>query len=71
MVPEKAPIIILDTKLSMGMYKNGKDIKHTIHITTIMRFVRNDEERNLRKKVLCEVGLQLQDTICRGWILSI
>ena len=28
-VPEEAPLIILDSKYSMCMDKNGKDTKHT------------------------------------------
>ena len=40
-VPEKAPIILLDRKLSVFMANNGKDTKHTRHISRRMNFVRN------------------------------
>ena len=31
-VPEEAPLIVLDGKSAMCMAKNGKDTKHTRHI---------------------------------------
>ena len=37
-VPEEAPLIVLDGKYDMCMAKNGKDTKHTIHIARRMRF---------------------------------
>ena len=40
-VPEEAPIIILDIKSDVCMAKNGKDTKQTRHITRIMYSVRN------------------------------
>ena len=40
-VPEGAPLIVLDSKSDMCMDKNGKDKKHTRHIARIMHFVRN------------------------------
>ena len=40
-VPEEAPLIVLDSKSSMCMAKNGKYIKHTSHIASIMHFVGN------------------------------
>ena len=43
-VPEKAPLIVLDSKSAMCMAKNGKDIKHTRHISRRMHFVRNGEK---------------------------
>ena len=43
-VPEQAPIIILDSKSAICMANNGKDTKHTSHIDIIMNFVRNGEE---------------------------
>ena len=42
-VPEEAPIIILDSKSSLFIYKNGKDTNHTRHITRIVHFVSNGE----------------------------
>ena len=43
-VPEQAPLIILDRKSAMYMSKNGKDTKHTRHIARRMHFVKNCEE---------------------------
>ena len=40
-VPELDPLIVLDIKSSMCMSKNGKDTKHTRHVSRRMRFVRN------------------------------
>ena len=37
-VPEEAPMIVLDSKYSMCMAKNGKDTKHTRHIERRMNF---------------------------------
>ena len=41
MVPEEAPLIVLDSKYSMCVAKNGKDTKQTRHIERRMHFVRN------------------------------
>ena len=40
-VPEEAPLAVLDSNYAMGMAKNGKDTKHTRNITSIMHLVRN------------------------------
>ena len=61
MVPEQAPLIILDRKSAICMVNNGKDTKHTIHTATIMHLVRNGEERNMHKQMWCETCLQLVD----------
>ena len=45
----------------MCMDKNGKDTKHTRHITRIMNFVRNGEKCKMHKIDWCEGGLQLVD----------
>ena len=42
-VPEEAPLNILDSKYAMCMYKNGKDTNHTRHISRRVHFVRNGE----------------------------
>ena len=42
-VPEEAPLIVLDSKSAMCMANNVKDIKHTRHIARRMHFVRNGE----------------------------
>ena len=40
-VPKEAPLIVLDSKYAMCMAKNGKDTKHTRHISSRMHSVRN------------------------------
>ena len=40
-VPEEAPPIILDSKSSVCMAKNGKDTKHIRHISRRIHFVRD------------------------------
>ena len=60
---EEAPLIVLDCKSAMCMAKNGKDTKHTIHISRIMHFVRNGEKFKMHKIDSCEGGLQLADIV--------
>ena len=60
-VPEEAPLIVLDSKSAMCMAKNGKDTKHTRHIASRMHFVRNGEKCKMHKIDWCERGLQLED----------
>ena len=43
-VPEEAPLIILDIKSAMFMAKNGKDNNHTRHISRRVNFVSNCEK---------------------------
>ena len=43
-VPEEAPIIILDSKYAVFMYKNGKDTKHTRHIDIRVHLLSNGEK---------------------------
>ena len=59
-VPEEAPLIILDSKSVMCMANNGKDTKHTNHIARIINFVRNVEKCKMHKIEWCEGGLQLE-----------
>ena len=40
-VPQEDPLVILDSKSAVCMYNNGKDTKHTRHISRRMHFVRN------------------------------
>ena len=61
MVPEEAPLIVLDSKSDMCMAKNGKDTKHTRHIARRMNFVRNGEKCKMQKIDWCEGDLQLSD----------
>ena len=60
-VPEEAPLIVLDSKSSICMAKNGKDTKHTRHIASRMYFVRNGEKCKMHKIEWCEGCLQLVD----------
>ena len=43
------------------MAKNGKDTKHTRHISRRMNFLRNGEKCKMHKIYWCEVGIQLED----------
>ena len=49
LVPEEAPLIVLDSKSAMRMAKNIKDTKHTRKIARIMYFVRNGEKCKMHK----------------------
>ena len=60
-VPEEAPLIILDSKSDVCMAKNGKDIKYTRHIAMKTRFVRNGEHCKMHKIYWCKGGLKLAD----------
>ena len=61
MVPKEAPLIVLDSKYAMCMAKNGKDTKHTRHITRRIYFVRNGEKCKMHKIDWFEGGLNLAD----------
>ena len=56
-IPEEAPLIVLDSKSAMCMAKNGKDIKRTRHIARRMHFVRNGEKCKMHKIDWCDGGL--------------
>ena len=43
------------------MAKNGRDTKHTRHISRRMHFVRNGEKCKMKTIDWCEGGLQLED----------
>ena len=43
-VPEQAPLIILDVKSSICMANNGKDTNYIRHISIRIHFVINGEE---------------------------
>ena len=53
-VPEEDPLIVLDSNSDMCMAKNGKDTKHTRHISRRMNFVRNGENLKMHKNEWCE-----------------
>ena len=60
-VPEEAPLIILDSKYAVCMYKNGKDTKGTSHISRRVDLIRNGEKCKLHRIAWCKGGLQLGD----------
>ena len=60
-VPEEAPLIVLDSKSAIFMAKNGKDTKLNRHIARRMHFVMNGEKCSIQKFDWCEGGLQLAD----------
>ena len=60
-VPEEAPMIILDSKSAMCMANNGKDTKHTGHIARRIHLVRNGEKYKMHKIDWCEGGIKLAD----------
>ena len=59
LIPEKLPLIILDSRSYVCMANNCKYTKHNRQISRRIHVVRNFEECNLHKKVWCEVGIQL------------
>ena len=58
-VPEEAPLIVLDSESVICMAKNGKDTKHIRHISRRTNFVRNGEKWKMHKIDWCEGVLQL------------
>ena len=60
-VPEEAPLIVLDSKSAICMAKNSKDTKHTRHIAINTHFIRNGEKCKMHKINCCKRGLQLAD----------
>ena len=60
-VPEEAPLIVLYSKSTMCMSKNGKDTKQKRNIARIINFVRNGEKCKMHNIDWCEGGLQLVD----------
>ena len=61
LVPEHAPLIILDSKSSVCMENNGKDAKQTRHIFRRIHFLINGEEWNFHKTVWCEGIMPLEE----------
>ena len=61
MVPKEAPLIVLDSKYTMCMAKNGKDIKHTRHIARRIHFISNVYKCKLHQIDWCGGVLQLSD----------
>ena len=56
-VPEEAPIIVLDSKSAICMANNVKDKKPTRHIARRMHSVRNGEKCKMNNIDWCEGGL--------------
>ena len=44
MVPKESPLIVLDSKSAMCIAKNGRDTKHTRHISRRMHFLKEWRE---------------------------
>ena len=61
MVPEEAPLIIVDSKSAVFMDNNGKYSNHTKHIARRVNCVRIGENCKMHKIDWCEGGLQLSD----------
>ena len=60
-VPEGAPLIILDTKYDVCIAKDGKDTKRTRQVSRKMNLARNGEKCKMHKMYWCEGGLQLEE----------
>ena len=48
-VPEAAPIIILDSKYAVFMANNGRDTKYTGNISRRVHYFRNGENANCKR----------------------
>ena len=58
-VPQQAPLIVQYRNSAIYMANNGKDTKHTRHISRKINFERNGEKCKMHKIYWCEGGLQL------------
>ena len=61
LVPEEAPLIILDSNSAVCMAKNDRDTEHIRNIPRRMHLVRNSEKFKMHNIYWCEVRLQLAD----------
>ena len=66
-VPEEAPLIVLDRKSAVCMDDTGKDTKHTRHIARRVNFVRNGEKLKMHRIDWCEGGLKLADIATKNF----
>ena len=66
-VPDTAPLIMLDSKSAMCIVKNGRDNKHNRHIARRVSFVRNGENCKLHKIDWCEGDLQLAEIATKNF----
>ena len=60
-VPEEAPMIVLYSKSTMCMAKNGKDTKQSRLIKRRINIVSNGKKCKMHKIYWCEGGIQLVD----------
>ena len=51
-VPEEAPLVVLDSKYAMCMAKNGKDTKHTRHIARRMHLISNGKMQDAQDRLV-------------------
>ena len=61
MVPQEAPIIVLDSESYVCMSNNGKYTKNNRNISRRVHFLRNGDKCKLHKIGWFEGGLQLVD----------
>ena len=66
-VPESEPRIILDSKSSGCMDKNGNNIKHTRKIARRVYLMRNVENCKMKKNEWYEGGMQLEDIVTKNF----
>ena len=59
--PEASPLIILGSKSTVCMDKNGKYTKDTRHISRREMFLRNGNNCKMHNIEWCEGGMQLTD----------
>ena len=56
----------MDSKSDVCMDKNGKDTKHTRHISRRINFVRNGEKWKMHNIDYCKGGLQLSEIVTKN-----
>ena len=65
-VPESAPLIILDGKSDVCISNNVKYTNNKNHIARRVRFVRNGEKCKMHNIGWCEGGLKLVDIVTKN-----
>ena len=60
-VPDEYSLVILDSKSSECMAKNGKDVNYASHISIRTNFVINGDKCKMHDIYWCEGGLQFSD----------
>ena len=66
-VPEEAPIIILDRNSNVCMSKNGKYTNHTRHFARRVHLVRDGKIFKMHRIDWCEGGLQLVEIATKNF----